>query len=144
MEPPEGDRAGRGIACPVVFPRGRVGLVGVGTPSPSALHRVAADPGLECVRAQGETGLKRTVEATGRTEFAFYPLPAHPGAETGSYEVRACYDRDRVKFAQVRWIDRPKDYGMVDLTATRVKPSIMTGKVEANGCTTFRVELQRG
>ncbi|MEV3964731.1 hypothetical protein AB0M34_28230 [Nocardia sp. NPDC050193] len=94
--------------------------------------------------AQGETGLKLTVEATGRTVFAFYPLPAHPGAETGSYEMRAAYDGDRVEFEQVRWIDRPKDYGMVDLTATQVKPSTMTGKVEANGCTTFRVELQRG
>lgn len=94
--------------------------------------------------AQGETGLKLTIEATGRTEFAFYPLPAHPGAKTGSYEMRASYDGDRVEFDQVRWIDRPKDYGMVDLTATQVKPSTMSGKVEASGCTTFRVELQRG
>ncbi|MGW4068252.1 hypothetical protein [Nocardia grenadensis] len=133
-----------GSVVPWCFPAARVRFVGIGTPVPSALHRVAVDPGPECVRTQGETGLKLTVEATGRTEFAFYPLPAHPGAEAGSYEMRASYDGDRVKFAQVRWIDRPKDYGMVDLTATRVKPSTMTGRGEANGCTTFRVALQRG
>ena len=115
--------------------------------SPSAL----ADPGriagvwvgsYTCV--QGETGLKLTVEASGRTEFAFYPLATEAGAETGRYEMRASFEGERVRFQQVRWIDRPEDYGMVDLTATQVKPSTMRGDVEAPGCTTFRVELQRG
>lgn len=93
--------------------------------------------------AQGETGLELTVEDSGRTEFAFHPLANNPEAKSGKYEMRASVQGEKVEFDQVRWIERPGDYGMVDLVATRVQPSTMRGNVSAAGCTTFQVERKR-
>ncbi len=89
--------------------------------------------------AQGETGLTLIVEPSGRTEFRFYALPANVAARSGSFEMRASVDGPQPEFHQVRWLNRPGDYLMVDLRATDKTPDTMRGVVFGNGCTTFKV-----
>lgn len=91
----------------------------------------------ECV--QGETGLTLTVESTGKSEFAFYPLPGNPRAASGRFEMRTTFESGRPTFRQARWIERPGTYVMVDLIATHHDATVMSGNVIADGCTTFQV-----
>ena len=43
----------------------------------------------------------------------------------------------------VAWIDRPTNYGMVDLHGTLAEDgSAIDGKVEFSGCTSFHVALE--
>lgn len=89
--------------------------------------------------AQGATGLTLTVQSSGRAEFAFYPLPGNPRAASGRFEMRSSFESDRLVFRQMRWIEQPGSYVMVDLIATHHDATVMSGEVVANGCTTFRL-----
>ncbi|MFD4431774.1 hypothetical protein [Nocardia sp. NPDC058497] len=93
---------------------------------------------------QGTTGLTLTVQPSGRTEFAFYPLPTNPKAMSGRFEMRATTDSGRLEFQQVRWIERPGAYLMVDLQPTRHDDTVLSGNVRADGCSTFSVSRNRG
>ncbi|WP_432908699.1 hypothetical protein [Nocardia sp. CA-290969] len=93
--------------------------------------------------AQGDTGLTLTVESSGRSIFEFHPLGADNAAESGSFEMLATADGDQVEFDQVRWIEHPTGYLMVDLVATDITGDTMRGNVDGAGCTTFRVSRDR-
>ncbi|MEU1982124.1 hypothetical protein [Nocardia sp. NPDC019395] len=119
-----------------------------GTPLASEDSGPASTPDLAAIAgewigsytcAQGATGLKLTVDDTGRTEFEFYSLQTNVAAESGKFEMRATADGEQIEFAQVRWIVRPQNYSMVDLVATEVTSDIMRGTVESAGCSTFEV-----
>ncbi|WP_280437784.1 hypothetical protein [Nocardia carnea] len=93
--------------------------------------------------AQGDTGLTLTVEDTGRTEFEFYSVRTNVTPESGRFEMQASLDGDRVEFDQVRWIEQPEGYLMVDLVVTEIEDDTMRGNVDAAGCSTFRVSRDR-
>ncbi len=113
---------------------------------------VAMTPGVQAIAgewvgsytcAQGDTGLTLTVDAAGRTEFSFYALPGNVAAKPGRFEMRAKVTGKSVEFTQVRWIQQPGGYQMVDLVATERAADSMRGNVFGTGCTTFQVVRHR-
>ncbi|MFF2087454.1 hypothetical protein ACFVVM_27080 [Nocardia sp. NPDC058176] len=88
--------------------------------------------------AQGATGLTLTVQPQVMAEFEFYPLPENPAVPSGRFTMRWQVESGRIVFRQSSWIDRPGSYLMVDLVVERTEsPTTLSGKVIADGCTTF-------
>lgn len=96
---------------------------------------------------QGETELTLTIDpavsGSARTVFAFGPTTKNPNVPTGSYEMTARYAARTLGFTQKRWIQQPSGYIMVDLTATAVSTTALSGTVSTQGCTTFKVTRDR-
>lgn len=94
--------------------------------------------------AQGDTGLNLVVEADGRTEFHFFPLPRNAAAASGSFEMQAAGTASGLfEFRQTQWIDQPGGYFMVDLVTTDRTDMTLRGNVIGTGCTTFEVSRDR-
>lgn len=96
---------------------------------------------------QGETELTLSIEApvsgSARTVFAFGPTTRNPGVPKGSYEMTARYVDRTLGFIQQRWLEQPSGYLMVNLAATAVSTSSISGTVQSTGCTTFKVTRDR-
>lgn len=69
---------------------------------------------------QGRTGLNLTISSSLNTldaVFAFYPTKEKPQVEKGSFSLLGeVYENGTFKLKSHAWIDRPKGYGMVDVS----------------------------
>jgi hypothetical protein len=95
------------------------------------------------VCAQGETGLKLTIEEpsgeTAAARFDFFPLSGS-SAPSGSYLMTLGYTGGgQLKFTQDKWVEQPPGYSMVDLLVFVHDTDKLSGKVVSVGCQTFVV-----
>jgi hypothetical protein len=93
--------------------------------------------------AQGETGMELKVGApegeTVPAVFRFFPLPDGPQVPSGSFSMKGANTETGLVFKQQAWIDKPKNFHMVDLGVAAVQGDTMTGRVAAAGCGDFAV-----
>lgn len=92
---------------------------------------------------QGETELRlEIVRVSGASVAARFVFHHVPSDAAGSYSMEGLYDAASTELvlAPVRWIERPPDYLMVGLSG-RVSNGVYSGRVSADYCGDFRVEL---
>ncbi len=92
---------------------------------------------------QGTTGLTLTIKARKSGNrisaiFKFYPLPSNPAPAKGSYLMSGYYFPGGIQLNQVRWIDNPGGYSMVNIVGGAPRHGRISGAVV--GCTAFSVK----
>ena len=73
--------------------------------------------------------------------FEFSPAPGDEGAGAGSFTLAGRVSGSSLILRGDRWIDRPANYEMVDLTArlSASDPDVIRGEISAPGCGGFIV-----
>ncbi len=96
--------------------------------------------------AQGKTPMTLVVDSvegdvvTFVFSFDFGGNASSPAA-SGSFLMKGTFDKkvDRLSLRQLRWIEQPEGYVMVDLTGNVSRTGGISGTVGGPGCTTFQV-----